>query len=510
MKNHILLSMFLLFLVSCHDELDLVNRNALTSDIFWKTEKDLNAGVNAVYKALHGSNENVRTFEQQSMLDAVTDIATARTVSPYNAISSGVFESNNLIVKKRWEDCYRGIIRANDVIKHLGQIEADPVLKKTRLGEVLFLRSWFYFNLIYFFGAVPLVLDVPTIQNVKRPRTEKEKIIQQLHNDLDSAIFYLPIKSSENGRATRGAALTLKAKLYIQELDYVKALDPLKEIMKLNYSIYPDYGKLFSVEAENNPEVIFDIQFMSQTGMNLGNRFNTLYGHKSLKADGWSWLLPTKELINLYDTKPDGKVDPNPLYSRKDPRMDMTVMRPGAFYYDKFDERKMYPIITNYEHAQTGLHCRKLVIEGSSPNAPFDGYWDSPQNFIIFRYADVLLLYAEAELEVNGASQGVYDALNQVRQRANVMMPKIEENNVIKLREIIRKERAVELALEGWRYFDLLRWGLLKEVNDNFELVHVLTGKPFMTRIFPDRNVLWPIPLTEIDLNSLLEQNNGY
>lgn len=508
MKYKITLISLLFCILSCHDELDLYNKNALSDANFWKTEADLNAGVNATYRALHGNNntnETVRTFEQQSMLDCVTEIAMARTVSPYNAISSGVYESNNLIVKTRWRDCYRGIIRANDVINHIENIDADSTLKITRLGEVLFLRSWFYFNLIYFFGDVPLILDVPTIQNVNRPRTDKIDILQKLHEDLDTAILYLPIISQDRGRVTKGAALTLKAKLHIQESDYISALGPLKEIMSLNYSIYPDYGKLFSVEAENNSEVIFDIQFTSQTGMGLGNRFNTLYGHKSLKADGWSWLLPTKELVELYDIKPDGKTDSNPLYNKKDPRMDMTVMRPGAFYYDRNNDRKMYPIILNYEHAQTGLHCRKLIIEGSSPNAPFEGYWDSPQNFIVFRYADVLLLYAEAEFEVNGASQAVYDAINQVRQRGNVMMPKVDESVNSNLREVIRKERTVELALEGWHYFDLLRWGLLEETNDGFKLVHVATGNTFMTRIFKTENIPWPLPLSEVDLNSFLE-----
>jgi starch-binding outer membrane protein, SusD/RagB family len=228
------------------------------------------------------------------------------------------------------------------------------------------------------------------------------------------------------------------------------------------------------------------------------------------KLTGFSWLNPTKELIQMYETKENGIVDENPIFDRKDPRMDMTVIRPGATMINLNDVEIKYPEeMPNYAHTQTGIHVRKGTIEGS--DATFEGRDDSPNNWVFFRYSDVLLLYAEAVNEVSGPLNAVYESINEVRQRPGVEMPLIQQGKTKdELREIIRRERAVELACEGWRYFDLKRWGLLKEKNDGFKMINIHTGTVILTKIFRDHFYLWPIPLTELDRNPNLIQNQGY
>lgn len=489
-------------LLSCESILDKEPKFSLSEATFWKTEKDINAAVNGIYNTL--------LFERTTdygMFDTMSEIAASRTVSPWNGVSSGVFDSNNNIITARWQKHYEGIVRANDVLMNIENMELDKELKNERKGEALFLRAYFYFYLIYLYGDVPLVLDVPTIDNAMIPRESKDKIIVKMHEDLDEAIKLLPQNPSEVGRAAKGAALTLKAKYYMQESRFEEAIPILEEIKKLGYSLFNNYRTLFLEEGENNSEVIFDIQFTAQTGKGQGNEFNTLYGVQSF-AFGWSWLLPTKQLVELYETKEDGLPDPDPRFDKKDPRMDMTIIRPGATLIDKLDRVRVYPQqVQNAVHSQTGMHCRKYIIEGSHSYTQFD----SPQNWIIYRYADVLLMYAEALNEISGGVPAVYEAINQVRQRATVEMPVIEAGkSKEELREIIRRERGVELALEGWRYFDLKRWGLLKEVNSGFKVINISNGNTILTRTFEDKHELWPIPLTEMDRNPELTQNPGY
>lgn len=507
--RNLIISGLVFTLLSCENILDLNPKTSISEATVWKTEDDLTAATNAIYEIFVPSQNCYDIF---GMLDGLTDIATVRTVNQFSPISQGSYDANNLFVWVRWRDNYKGIVRANDVLAHVNDMDdIDDEIKNERKGEALFLRAFFYFNLIYFYGDVPLVLDVPSMGDLEVERTPKSEILVQMHKDLDEAISLLSMNPSDIGRVTKGAALTLKAKFYMQELKFAEAIPILEQVKGLGYKLYNNYRTLFLPEAENNEEVIFDVQYMSNSGKNQGNRFNTLYGNQSLKA-GWSWLLPTKNLIELYDTKPNGVEDSNALFDKKDPRMDMTVLRPGAKFVNLNDKVSNYPSdVRNYAHAQTGMHCRKFVIEGSSQDFPFSGIWDAPQNWIFFRYADVLLLYAEAVNEVDGTVPAVYDAINSVRQRASVDMPAIEVGkSQTEMREIIRKERGVELALEGWRFFDLKRWGLLQEVNDGFEVINIRDGSIIQTRVFSDYHNLWPIPLSEIDFNKKLVQNSGW
>src|SRR5690606_13651231 len=251
---------------------------------FWRTEKDLDAAVASIYRTMV-PNDNLLEF---GLLDAITDIAATRTVAGFNPISEGVYNSKHGAVGIRWTTAYRGIVRANDVLKNVDEMSVDESLKRERKGEALFLRSWFYFNLVYFFGDVPLILDVPTMDDADMSRTEKATVVEQMLADLENATELLNIVPSSVGRATQGAALTLMGKIYMQESRFAEAIPVLERVLGLGYSLFPNYRELFMVGAENNAEVIFDIQYSSNTGKGLGNRFNTLFGNQSLKDIGWS------------------------------------------------------------------------------------------------------------------------------------------------------------------------------------------------------------------------------
>lgn len=514
MKKFIYSLIFIFVMAGCHDLLDVDPLTSISENSFWQNQKDLDAAVNGVYNVF----QDRWTFDIFGMLDVMTPIAHARTVTRHNALASGVFDSSHPLIRDRWRACYRGIVRANDVLENIDAVEMDEELKDERRGETLFLRAYLYFNLVYFYGDVPLILDVPTLANALVSRNSKSEVLDQMVDDIDEAISLLSVEASEQGRVTQGAALTLKAKIFMQESQYEQALPILEQIMDLNYSLYPDYKVLFLTAGENNDEVIFDIQFTSETGdPSQGNDFNKFYGNRSMLASGFSWMQPTKELIEMYETIDGSPQDPEDMFANKDPRMDMTVLRPGTTFIDRNGRLQNYPEdMRNYNHSQTGMQMRKFVIEGTSEDAPFTNTFDSPNNWIMFRYADVLLLYAEAKNEtlpdgvVTDAS--IYDAINSIRQRPTVEMPIIEPGKTkSELREIIRHERAVELAFEGWYYFDLKRWGLLMDSNDGFEVVNINNGEIVLTRVWEEFYDVWPIPLNAIDRNpNLLPQNPGW
>lgn len=496
--------------VSCKDVLDIQPQNAVLETTFWKTEKDLTAAVSGVYDVLQDQG----MLGLFGILDGMTPIGHVRTVATWSAFATGNFDPTHEVLRWKWNAGYRGIVRANDVLAHLDQMSVDENLKKVRKGETLFLRPLFYFNLVYIFGDVPLIENVPTLEDPLVARTPKAQVIEFMLKDLDQAIELLPKTYSSNegiGRATKGAALTLKAKILLFEKRYAEAAQVTEEIINLGvYSLFPDYRGLFLTQNENNQEVIFDVQFISLSGKEEGNIFDKRYTNQSSLAVGFSWLQPTVNLLNLYETKDGSPVNPANRYANRDPRLDFTILRPGATFVDRDNIPRTYPNqVRNSQHSQTGLHIRKNVIEGDQARAN-----DSPNNWIYFRYADVLLMYAEAKLETlpEGivTDMTIYNRLNQVRQRPTVNMPPITVGKTkAELREIIRKERAVELALEGWYFFDIRRWGIAKQVMDGFQVKH-LNGKVVLTRRYEDHFDLWPIPQNERDINPELTQNPGY
>jgi hypothetical protein len=441
----------------------------------------------------------------------------------FNLIAEGRQQSSNSgIIAQRWHDSYVGIGRCNTFLANVDKVEMSESTKTRMKGEAHFLRGLYYFMLENYYGDVPLILDQPDPNTqADLPRTPREEVVAQIMKDLDSAALVLPAKYSggDVGRATKGAALALKARVLLYEAsplfnpsnDVTKwktAADAAKAVMdftEAGYGLFDDYRALFLPQNENNKEVIFDVQYIFP---GLGTSFDLIGKQYNTNA-------PLLDLAQAYHmnnglpiTDPASGYDPAKPYANRDPRLYGTIFFPG--------DTLMEVPITDERFAVTGFGMKKYTIydKGPAPAGQSDlKGGQSETNYIILRYADILLMYAEALNEASGPSAEVYSALNQVRQRPSVNMPVIDPAvtpySQAELREIIHYERRIEFAGEGYYYNDIRRWKTAESVLN--APIKTYDGSQIEVRTFnPGRDYFWPIPLNQTDLNPALEQNAGY
>lgn len=522
--------LFFLGISACEDTLDLQPQNELSEAKFWQSEEDLTAAVNGTYEVMLVARE---TYQHFGALDVYTPIGIGRSGNN-RVIGNGTYSDDLWVLENRWQAGFRGVVRASDVLDHVDQMtNVDEEIRNERKGEALFLRAWYYFNLVYFFGDLPKITTVPTLEQETMSRSPKSDIVDVMLSDLSEIIDnnYLPVSRDEQkGRATLGAALFLKAKIHMMEHQYSEAVNALETLMNLGvYALNPDFIGIWSKDNEHNSEVIFNLESFAGSGdSKFGSDWDKLFSSRGWgpQGGGWSRAVPTTYLLDLYETKEGESIDPDTVdiedylelsyYNNRDPRLDMTVVRPGDSVLSYDNEYVVYPddLGGGWRHSQSGLHMRKFITQ--IPNDYTN--WDSPKNWIYFRYADALLMYAEARLEASSTSENgiindvaIYDALNQVRQRPSVNMPAISEDKTkSELRNIIRRERPRELALEGWYFFDLIRWDVQQEMIDGFEVWSIRTKQIVETRVFENRHKLWPVPLSERLLNPNLGNNPGW
>jgi hypothetical protein len=425
--------------------------------------------------------------------------------------------SSEGIIQSRWHDCYAGIGRCNTLLARVDKVEELEDADRTKIkGEAHFLRALYYFMLENYYGGVPLVLDVPDPETQSNlPRTSREEVVTQILADLDEAASVLPVKATgaNTGHATKGAALALKARVLLFEAsplfggpsgNWQAAADAAKAVIELapeaGYGLFDDYRSLFLPENENNKEVIFDVQFLNP---DLGHSFDLIDKQYNTNA-------PLLDLAQAYEMKnglpitdPSSGYDAANPYVDRDPRLYQTIVFPG----DTF----MTVPVTPSRFAITGYGLKKYSIydKGAPPAGMSDlKGGQSEINYIVLRYADILLMYAEAQNEAVGPDASVYDALNEVRTRAG--MPEFDETyDKDQLRQIIRHERRIEFAGEGYYYNDIRRWKTAETVLN--APIKKYDGSVIETRKFnAARDYWWPIPQTELDLDSQLGQNDGY
>ena len=436
----------------------------------------------------------------------------------YNLIAEGRQQSSNSgIIAQRWHDSYTGIGRCNTFLANVDKVAMTESIKTRMKGEARFLRGLYYFMLANYYGGVPLILDPPNLEAQKSlPRNPRAEVIAQILKDLDSAALVLPLKYSKSdiGRATKGAALGLKARVLLYEASpllnpsneigkWTAAADAAKAVMDLagtGYGLFSDYRGLFLPQNENNKEVIFDVQYIFP---GLGTSFDLIGKQYNTNA-------PLLDLARAYQMKnglaitdPASGYNPAKPYANRDPRLYGTVFFPG--------DTLMEVPVTNSRFAVTGFGMKKYTIydKGPAPTGQSDlKSGQSETNFIILRYADILMMYAEARNEAMGPDQTIFAALNAIRKRVN--MPDISVTaSKADLREIIRHERRIEFAGEALYYNDVRRWKTAENVLN--ATIYTYNGDAIETRKFvPSRDYWWPIPLTETDLNPALEQNTGY
>lgn len=527
LRNKSLLLGALLLLGACQDDLlETVPNDRISTGIFWKTDQDAQLGANAVYTKMVGTKMSQSASDYVSW-DGMSDIGyTHQPQSPESFILQGQFDALNERVSDEWDNLYAGVRAANSFLSNVDKVETTNTALIDRLkGEVRTLRAYFYMRLASLFGDVPLVTTELTLEESKNvTRAPVGEIWDFVSTELQEASDLLPNKQKDLGRITKGAALGIKARAMLYAGRYQEAADAAKAVMDLDvYSLYPAYKTLFSYAAENNEEVILDIQFIDDAYSN--NIFSVL-AQSSINSK--SLYVPTKNLVDAYEMTnglaigdPASGFDPYDPYANRDPRLAYSIFVPGDMlpngkvFNPRPDSNTGDAVGSTFIVSPTGFNLKKYVNTEDLGNPGNCGI-----NLILMRYAEILLTYAEAKVELNQIDNSVYDAINDIRQRPDVSMPAVTTGKTQdELRQIVRHERLVELAFEGQRFFDIRRWNIGEEVmpgkvfgmtyvdgNGDLQTVEVLAWENF----FQERNNLWPIPQAERELNPKLTQNPNW
>ncbi|MCA0231096.1 MAG: RagB/SusD family nutrient uptake outer membrane protein [Bacteroidetes bacterium] len=500
--------------------LDTVPNDRISSDIFWKTERDAILASNGLYPALDGVN----IFA----IEGVTDISHVNQVFQVESnIEKGIHDALNSRPQSEWTAAYRGIRLANDFLANIDKVQTTNTALIARLkGEARTLRAYQYTKLVGLFGDVPLVTTTIGIEEGRTlKRTSSAQIWDFVLKELTEAANDLPATQTDKGRVTKGAALALKARAALWAGRYQEAADAAKAVIdSKTYALYSSYANLFSYAAENNSEVILDKQFIKDTYSN--NVFASMGPYSQRTAN--NTYVPTKALVDAYPmangkdiTDPTSSFDPKNPYANRDPRLRASIFVQGDDLPDgkKFDPRPTSgtadAIGNTYLATSTGFVLKKYINKEDLTTGGNCGI-----NIVLLRYAEVLLTYAEAKIELNQIDATVYDAINQIRQRADVKLPALATGlSQAQLRDAVRKERLLELAFEGLRLFDIRRWKIAEKVMvgdvygmtyaDGADLKTIQIAS--FTRVFdPAKHYLWPIPQKERELNPELTQNSGW
>ncbi len=524
-RNSVIYSAYLIILlvfVGCDP--NLLNTHPddrYTVGNFWESSEAVNAALTGTYRPLRYQGVFGRQASPAWEDAATPNLFTTSGIGFSNIALGQQNATSGSVMSWRWSHSYDGVGRANIFLSRIDEATGISEEEKSRMtGEALFLRAIYYYMLTTYYGDVPLILDPPDVEeHALLPRSPREQVVEQILEDLDRAAELLPLDypTGDAGRATRGAALGLKARILLYEASpllnpdqdparWQAAAAAAEEVISINqYALFPDYHTLFLPENENSEEVLFDVQYISPTvEPGLGTSWDLINIQHATTA-------PLQELVDAFLMADGLPYDQSPLYDagqpylNRDPRFYTTVLYPGARFQN--DD------VTEITYAHTGYALRKYsVFDETTGNPPAnvsdikDG--QSETNYMVIRYAEILLSYAEAQNEYAGPDPSVYAALNQVRERAG--MPAVEAGlTQDELREVIRHERRIEFVGEGLYYNDIRRWKTIEEVNNG--PVHRQDGQVRSNRSFnPARDYWWPIQQSELDLNPELTQNTGY
>jgi starch-binding outer membrane protein, SusD/RagB family len=508
------------------NKLDTQPNNSYTSETYWTSEKNAMAALSGCYAVLtfngifgyatplweETATPNAYNYDNSAGFGVIA----LGTHNAANATTGNIIPG---IIGTRWSDCYGGIGRCNTLLARIDAVPMADALKNRAKAEAKFLRAFFYSLLEMYYGDAPLILDEPDLEtqgNLKRtPRTE---VVQQIIKDLDEAAAVLPVKftGGDLGRATKGAALALKARVLLFEAsplnnpgnDLVKwttAAAAAKAVMDLpgtGYNLFSNYRSLFLPANENSVECVFDVQYSIVT-TGLGSSFDLIDRQYNTNA-------PLRNMIDAYDMKDGLPPAQSPLYNAatpyvdRDPRMYQTIVYPGDTYIGAVTTATAPFKITGY-----GVKKYSIYDKEANSNL-INQAGRSEINYMIIRYADVLLMYAEAQNEATGPDASVYDAVNRIRQRAGLVPYEIPVGKTKEqMRAIIRHERRIELAFEGFYYTDIRRWKTAE--TEMTGAVYNSQNLAIVTRSFnKDRDYWWPVSQVQRDLNPNLEQTKNY
>lgn len=462
MKKYISLTIAVLALglVSCEKELIQNPTTTKVADNFYANEAEMEEAVNAVFATLQftGVYDTAMPAVGELPGEDAYDETPANDGGNYGMLDDFIVIPQSSLIADVWEDTYKGIQRANIVLSRIQEVEfADAALKEARTGEMLFIRALLYFNLVRTFGDVPLIVD--EVENPQeyfgQPRTPIEDVYAQIISDLQTAESLLPVRNENNrGRVVKTAAQALIGKVYLTRLNYSAARESLLKVVNSSSHNLIEVDRIFSIDNELNEELIFVVQYAS--GINSNGE----------GSDAYRMFNPTgRQDGGMAGTKGHG------------------VLKPDFFaLYDGTDSRKGVFV----GQLESGLaYNNKIAV-------PTTVIGDSPSDWVVLRYADVLLMLAEIENELGNSTDAV-SYLNEIRNRANLGDYSGSTDKTSLFAEI-DLQRRLELVWEGHRWFDLLRQGRAQSVLG----------------ITDANKLLLPLPASQIAADPALVQNPGY
>ncbi len=538
---NIILTVILLVTVSCNDDiLDVDPTTFITEEMTWDSEGIILQNLANVYGTTlcafnrKGDLGDIPAF---SHIDLATDDGNGKNDAQIQLFNTGgITQSNTPYAIEIWRENYRLIRKANTFIEGIDLVESNilSVEKQKRFkAEVRFLRAFSYFQLVKTFGGVPLITRKQKVsdEDVFIPRNSIDEIYNFILEECNQVTEELPTDEI-TGHVSKGAALALKAKALLyyasplnnpqnQSSRWSDAAAAAKVIMDMKkYSLFPDYRELFLAEYEGNNEVIFDRQFRFPESVHI---INMMWG---FDTGAWGGFSPTQDIVDAYEMKnglpisdPESGYDPNNPYVNRDNRLAATIVYNGSTWRNRIVEFFIEGNAYGNKEVNCGYGLKKFNEEAARDADFYNGSYAQHNNWIYFRYAEVLLNYAEAQNEANGPDNSVYDAINQVRTRAG--QPDLPTGlSKDDMRQRIWNERRVELVYEEHRFYDVRRWGKGMEIfnkpihetvitkNQDGSLTYEYREKE--SRTYKSHFDFLPIPIGEIEKNIKLVQNPGY
>ncbi len=528
-----------LLLASCK-KLDLSPTDRFTELTFWQVNDNVNNALNNIYGSIYSAQP---FFYNEAMSDNAFTRLGINSGLP-DVIASGNFTPTLVRFQREWGDRFGGIKSCNLFLGNIDKNTSMSAELKNRMkAEARFVRAWHHFGLMNWWGDVPLLKKDLTPDEAKTiNRSPRADVLAFILNELDEAAAVLPANTNyataDRGRITKGAALALKARVLLYEnnrmQDVVNTCEQLINNQAQNgtYSLAPSYSNIFTAANKYNSEVIFDLQYVLNYRM-WGDYVD--FAPISAGARGNN-LAPSQELVDDYIML-NGKgiretgsgYDENNPYNNRDPRLKATIV------YDKYPwqnaDGSTQIIYIKPGSTPAGSNSTNEYTpsgQGTATGYYWRKYWDkdaisgfnSGTNLILVRYADVLLMYAEAKQALGQMDETVWNkTIKALRQRAGFTDPgALNYPGNTDMTNIIRRERRSELAMEGTRIDDIRRWKLSETVLNGW-LHGAKFGDPntdngylrVQQRLFDkNKNYLWPVPASERALNPNLSQNTGY
>jgi tetratricopeptide (TPR) repeat protein len=477
MKKYCIFILAMVLMAACSDFLELEPEHQISENSFYRNANDFETALIGSYSGLQNLHNTALVYLGELTTDNTEIQWTSPTVSEVE-LDEVNFTPANGFLNSVWNISFTTVSRSNNILSRLEGVVLGEEIRNRLRGEALFLRAYGYFNLVRTFGSVPIVdvafrgpAEIADFDMARKPEDEVYHLIEQ---DLIQAATLLEgADGLGKSRASTGAAKTLLGKVYLTKQEYGQAETILKEVIDSDtYSLVDDYHSLFTNGNDDLSESIFEIKFMSGN-LGVGNNFSSIFTPARFDMDifpnqmqGSGRILPTPEMAGAYETGD---------------------LRRAVSIGDS-----VLLVTGNYEKELHGLKFVDFTtgIQG-----------DGGINFTALRYADVLLMYAEA-LNQNGTQEEALNYLNRVRDRAG--LDDLSGLSMNELAGALEQERRVEFFLEGHRWFDLVRTGRLLPVMNGY------FNRNNMNFIVEEHNLIMPIPLREIDINPNLGQNPGY